>query len=156
MNPSPNPGNITQFLTSIGYTAIPFRQNIAGQLLINAKINEVDGVYILDTGASSTVIDTKQVDHLKLKLNHEETELTGGGFGAHSVENVPSYNNIIEISDFKIDNLLVAVMSLETAWQSLAQAGAHDELFGIIGVDVLKTGNAIIDFSTMSLYLRQP
>ena len=156
MNPSPTTNHITQFLTSIGYTAIPFRQNIAGQLLINAKINEVDGVYILDTGASATVIDTKQVDHLKLKLNHDETELTGGGFGAHSVENVPSYSNTIEINGFKIDNLLVAVMSLETAWQSLAQAGAHDELFGIIGVDVLKTGNAIIDFSTMSLYLRQP
>ncbi|HEX7902229.1 MAG TPA: hypothetical protein VF487_00020 [Chitinophagaceae bacterium] len=27
---------ITQFLTSMGYIAIPLRQNVAGQLLINA------------------------------------------------------------------------------------------------------------------------
>ena len=148
--------NITQFLTSMGYIAIPFRQNVAGQLLINAKINDVDGVYILDSGASATVVDAKQSDTLKLKLNYDETALTGGGFGAHSIENVPSYNNKIEIDNFKIDNLVVAVMSLETAWESLAQAGAHDELFGIIGVDILKTGNAIIDFSTMTLYLMQP
>jgi hypothetical protein len=47
-------------------------------------------------------------------------------------------------------------MSLETAWESLAQVGAHDELFGIIGVDILKIGNTIIDFSTMTLYLMQP
>lgn len=148
--------NVTQFLTSMGYIAIPFRQNVAGQLLINAKINDVDGVYILDSGAGHTVVDAKQLDTLKLKLNYDETELTGGGVGAHSIENVPSYNNKIEINNFKIDNLVVAVMSLDTAWESLAQVGAHDELFGIIGVDILKTGNAIVDFSTMTLYLMQP
>ncbi|HET6721691.1 MAG TPA: aspartyl protease family protein [Chitinophagaceae bacterium] len=148
--------NITQFLTSMGYIAIPIRQNVSGLLLINAKINDVDGVYILDSGAGQTVVDTKQLDTLKLKLNHDETALTGGGVGAHSIENVPSYNNKIEINDFKMDNLIVAVMSLETAWESLARVGAHDELFGIIGVDILKKGNAIIDFSTMTLYLRQP
>ncbi len=148
--------NIIQFLTSMGYTAITFRQNVAGQLLINAKINDVDGVYILDSGAGQTVVDAKQLDTLKLKLNYDETALTGGGVGAHSIENIPSYNNKIEINDSKINNLIVAVMSLETAWESLARVGAHDELFGIIGVDILKTGNAIIDFSTMTLYLMQP
>lgn len=148
--------NITQFLTSMGYMAIPFQQNAAGLLLINAKINDVDGVYILDSGAGQTVIDTKQLETLKLKLNYDETELTGGGFGAHGVENVPSYNNKLEINNFRMDNLVVAVMSLETAWESLAVVGAHDELFGIIGVDILKAGNAIIDFSSMTLYLRQP
>ena len=148
--------NIAQFLTSMGYVAIPFRQNVAGQLLINARINEVDGVYILDSGAGRTVIDAKQLDTLKLKLSHDETALTGGGVGAHGIENIPSYNNRIEINNFRIDDLAVAVMSLDTAWESLALVGAHDELFGIIGVDILRTGNAIIDFSTMTLYLMQP
>lgn len=147
---------ITQFLTSMEYIPIPFNQTVAGLLLINAKINGVDGVYILDSGAGQTVVDTKQVDTLKLTLNYDETALTGGGVGAHSIENVPSYNNKIEINSFKIDSLIVAVMSLETAWESLAQIGAHDEIFGIIGVDVLKTANAIIDFSSMTLYLMQP
>ena len=148
--------NIAQFLISMGYVSIPVRQNVTGLLLINAKINDVDGVYILDTGAGQTVVDTKQLDTLKLKLNYDETLLTGGGVGAHSIENVPSYNNKIDINNFKMDNLVVAVMSLETAWESLARVGAHDELFGIIGVDILKTGNAIIDFNTMTLYLMQP
>ena len=148
--------SIAKFLISMGYTSIPVRQNVTGLLLINAKINDVDGVYILDTGAGQTVVDTKQSDTLKLKLNYDETLLTGGGVGAHSIENVPSYNNKLEINNFKMDNLIVAVMSLETAWESLARVGAHDELFGIIGIDILKTGNAIIDFSTMTLYLMQP
>ena len=147
--------NISQFLTSIGYIAVSLRQNVPGQLLINAKINDVEGVYILDSGAGQTVVDTKQLDTLKLKLSYDETALTGGGVGAHSIENIPSYNNKLEINNFKIDNLAVAVMSLETAWESLARVGAHEELFGIIGVDILKTGDAIVDFSTMTLYLKQ-
>jgi hypothetical protein len=40
----------------MGYTAVPLRQNIAGQLLINAKINDVDGVYILDSGAARLLL----------------------------------------------------------------------------------------------------
>lgn len=148
-------GQISQFLKSMGYIDIPFRQNIAGQLLINAKINGVDGVYILDSGAGQTVIDTKQIDFLKLQLNYEESALTGGGVGAHSIESIPSYNNRIEINEFQMDNLVVAVMSLETAWESLARVGAHDEIFGIIGVDILKSGNAIIDFGSMTLFLMQ-
>jgi hypothetical protein len=47
-------------------------------------------------------------------------------------------------------------MSLETEWESPAQAGAEDELFGIIEVDILKTGNAIIDFGTLTLYQMNP
>ena|SRR5688572_5290392 len=147
---------VTQFLTSIGYIAIPLRQNAAGQLLIHARINDVDGIYILDSGAGQTVVDSKQLNTLKLKVNYDEAVLTGGGVGAHSLENIPSYNNTLEIDNFKIDQVVVAVMSLETAWESLARVGVHDELFGILGVDILKTGNAIVDFSTLTLYLKQP
>lgn len=147
--------SITQFLTSLGYAAIPFRQNVAGQLLINARINDVDGLFILDSGAGQTVVDSKQMENLKLELKHDEAALTGGGVGAHSIENIPSYNNKLEIDNFRIDNLVVAVMSLETAWESLSRVGAHDVLVGILGVDVLKTGNAIVDFSSMTLYLKQ-
>jgi predicted aspartyl protease len=148
--------SLLQILVSSGYVAIPFRRNIAGQLLVNARINDVEGVYILDTGASQTVIDAKQKATLHLTLNYDETALTGGGVGAHSMENVPSYNNKIEMDNFKLDNMVLAVMSLETAWESLTRAGAYDVLFGIIGVDILKTGKAIIDFHAMTLYLVQP
>jgi hypothetical protein len=35
-------------------------------------------------------------------------------------------------------------MSLETEWESPAQAGAEDELFGIIEVDILKPGMPLL------------
>lgn len=124
-------------------------------MLIDAKINEVTGVYILDTGAGTSVVDAKQVDTLKLKLNHDETELTAGGVGGHGIENVPSYNNTIEINSYKMDNLAVAVMPLDSAWESLTSIGAQEKLFGFLGVDILKAGSAIMEFNTMTLYLKQ-
>jgi predicted aspartyl protease len=117
INQSPKKSeSISQFLNSLGYTAIPLKQNVAGQLLISAKINDGDGVYILDTGAGTTVVDAKQTDALNLKLNYEESEFTGGGVGAHGMENVPSYNNKIEIGNFRLDSFIVAVMPLGSAW----------------------------------------
>lgn len=145
---------VNQFFYSKGYTAVPFRKSIAGLPLINARINEVDGVYILDSGAGQTVVDSKQAANLKLKIDHNDTVFTGGGVGAHGIENAPSYNNKLEVDKFRIDNVVIAVMSLSTAWEALAQVGAHDELFGIIGVDVLTRCNAILDFSAMTLYLK--
>lgn len=150
-----NIDKVPQLLASFGYNTVPIRQNAAGQLIIDAKINTVAGAYILDTGAGTTVIDSRQVDTLKLTLNHKEALLTGGGVGAHGMENIPSHHNTIEIGSYKLSNLSVAVMSLDTAWQSLASVGAHDELFGIIGFDILKSGNAIIDYGSMTLYLIQ-
>ena len=145
--------DISQMLASKGYIAIPLRQNVTGQLLVDAKVNDVVGLYILDTGAGQTVVDANKASAFNLEFNLDETVFTGGGVGAHSIENVPSYGNRLDLGNFKMDNLVIAVMSLETAWESLAQVGAHDDLSGIIGVDVLKAGNAIIEFSTLTLYL---
>ena len=46
-------------------------------------------------------------------------------------------------------------MSLTSAWESLAVIGAQEDLYGIMGVDLLRAGEAILDFNTMTLYLRK-
>lgn len=143
--------NISSLLISMGYLVVPITQNIAGQLIING----VEGLYILDSGAGQTVVDTKQCENLNLKLNMDDATYSGGGLGVHSIETIPSYNNKIEINGFKIDTLPIAVMSLASAWESLAVIGAQEDLYGIMGVDLLRAGEAILDFNTMTLYLRK-
>ena len=147
--------NLSEFLLNLGFTSISLRRNVAGHLLLNATINGVDGIYMLDTGAGQTVIDNRLIEKLKLSLRLEETQLTGGGVGASGIENIPSYDNTLEINDYKSDNFIVAVMNLETAWQSLANIGAHETLYGIIGCDVLTSTDAVIDYGSMTLYLKK-
>jgi predicted aspartyl protease len=141
------------FLTQKGYVAIPIRENISGHLLIEVMVNGQPGLFILDTGAGGTVIDSSKAGELNLVLQEEDIHFTGAGAGGQGLEVCPSEGNRIEIGNFLIPDFTLSVMSLEHVSQSLIQIGAHEEVMGVIGVDVLKPARAIIDYSQMMLYL---
>ena len=141
------------FLSRKGYDSIPMQQNAVGLLLITAKVNGIEGLFILDTGAGASVIDPNHASHLLLVLQNENTGFTGAGAGGRGLEVTLSIGNIIEIGKHIIKDFTLAVMSLEHANQALTEAGADEALLGIIGVDILKPGKAIIDYGTMTLYL---
>ena len=73
--------DIRSFLVGKGYVAIPIRQNIAGHLVVETRINGIPCLCFLDTGAGETVVDSKWVDHLNMKANEEDMSLTGAGAG---------------------------------------------------------------------------
>jgi len=145
--------DMTAFLSQKGYDSIPILQNAVGLLLITVKVNGIEGLFILDTGAGSSVIDTKHVKDLQLNLQTDSASNTGAGAGGLGIEVIPSNGNKVEIGNYMVMDFTFAVMSLEHANQALTEAGAHDAFLGIIGVDILKPGKAIIDYSTMTLYL---
>jgi predicted aspartyl protease len=145
--------DMQSFLSKNGYDSIPMQQNAVGLLLVTAKVNGVEGLFILDTGAGASVIDPNHASHLLLVLQNERTGFTGAGAGGRGLEVTPSMGNKIEIGKHVIGDFTLAVMSLEHANQALAEAGAHEAVLGIIGVDILKPGKAIIDYGTMTLYL---
>ena len=144
---------MTAFLSKKGYDAIPISQNASGLLLISVNVNGTTGLFILDTGAGVSVVDSKHVDLLNLNLEKAETSFTGAGAGGQGLEVVPTKGNRIEIGNYVVSNSALAVMSLEHVSQALAQLGCKEEFLGAIGVDILKPGKAIIDYGTMTLYL---
>lgn len=149
----PETKDVHTFLIEAGYEAIPIIENIAGHLLIPVTVNGIQGLFIVDTGAGGTVVDFTRVDELKLLIQKEETTFTGAGAGGQGLEVCPSKGNRIEIGKFILPDFTISVMSLEHVSQSLTQIGANEEVTGVIGVDILKPGKAIIDYSNMMLYL---
>ena len=145
--------DITAFLSRKGYDSIPICQNAVGLLLITVKVNGIESLFILDTGAGNSVIDTKQASHLLLILQKDSASFTGAGAGGQGIEVIPSKGNKIEIGNHIVRDFTFSVMSLEHATQALTQAGAYEAFLGIIGVDILKPGKAIIDYGAMTLYL---
>lgn len=144
--------DIAAFLSEKGYDVIPIQQNTAGLLLINVKVNGIEGLFILDTGAGVSVVDSRQVSRLQLTLQKDDTTFTGAGAGGQGLEVIPSIGNKIEIGNHTVNDFTLSVMSFEHVSQALTQAGC-EEFSGVIGVDILKPGKAIIDYSTMTLYL---
>jgi len=144
--------DVTAFLSQKGYDVIPIRQNTAGLSLITVKVNGIEGWFILDTGAGVSVIDAKQASRLQLTLQKDNASFTGAGAGGQGLEVIPSEGNTIEIGNHIVTDFTLSVMSFEHVSQVLTAAGC-DEFLGVIGVDILKPGKAIIDYSTMTLYL---
>lgn len=144
--------DISAFLSQKGYAIIPIRQNAAGLLLIAVKVNDIEGLFILDTGAAVSVIDSSHAVRLQLTLQRNNASFTGAGAGGQGLEVIPSEGNKIEIGNHTVTDFTLAVMSFEHVSQTLTEAGC-EEFSGVIGVDILKPGKAIIDYSTMTLYL---
>ena len=145
--------DLNSFLTRKGYTAIPIVQNAVGLLLITVVVNDVSGWFILDTGAGISLIESSYIERFKLNLNIDETSYSGAGAGGQGLKVVPATGNKIEIGDYTISDFTISTMSLEHSIQALTALGAHEEILGIVGVDILKPAMAIIDYSSMTLYL---
>jgi predicted aspartyl protease len=148
----PETKDLTTFLSQKGYDAIPIRENIAGLLLITVKVNDIEGLFILDTGAGVSVIDSTQASLLQLTLQKDNASFTGAGAGGQGLEVIPSQGNKIEIGNHTVMDFTLSVMSFDHVSQALTEAGC-EEFSGVIGVDILKPGKAIIDYSSMTLYL---
>jgi predicted aspartyl protease len=141
------------FLLQKNYKAIAIKQNAAGHLLVPVIVNDVESLFILDTGAGATVVDSQQAEKLQVVLLIDSTEFTGAGAGGQGLEVIPSKNNRVAIGEHVLKDFPLSVMSLEHVRQAFVQLGIHEDFSGVIGVDILKPGKAIIDYSTMTLYL---
>ena len=144
---------MSAFLSPKGYDCVPILQNIVGLLLITVKVNGIEGLFILDTGAGISVIDTKQADFFLLNLQKDKTSFSGAGAGGQGIEVIPSEGNKLEIGGYVVSDFTFSIMSLEHVNQALTQAGIQEAFIGVIGVDILKPGKAIIDYGNMKLYL---
>ncbi|WP_052273339.1 retropepsin-like aspartic protease [Flavihumibacter solisilvae] len=145
--------DLAMFLSNKGYDVIPFIVNAAGLLLVDVKVNGNHGLFILDTGAGTTVIEQNHVERLSLVLQHDNAEFSGAGAGGGGLQVIPSTGNTVEIGNHLLTDFTLTVMSFEHVNDALSQAGANEVICGVIGVDILKPGKAIIDYSTMTLFL---
>ena len=115
------------------------------------KINQVKGVFILDTGASNSCIDQKLIAYFQLNTptgNHQTASASD-----HQLTASMSNNNQIQIGRYKNNNFHCMVMNLDTVNIALAQYKCKP-VHGILGADLLIESNAIIDYENNLLLLK--
>jgi len=143
--------SLSNFLNTKSYYKIKMHQIASNHFKIISKINGVKGWFILDTGASSTFIDLKLED--KFKLKSETSMIKATGAGPNKLTTLLSKNNSINIrgwSSKKFQITLIDLSYVNNAFESIESLPVH----GIIGADLLKAGNAIIDYEKKQLYLK--
>ena len=143
--------NLTSQILISNYKRIPIRISKTKHLIIKAKINGIEGRFILDTGASNSCVALEYENFFNIASSESDT--TAAGAGAVGMKTKISFANNLQISRWKNTNFSIIILDLShvnTALQNYKVKPVN----GIIGADLLINNQAVIDYSNKILYLK--
>ncbi|MAM19755.1 MAG: retropepsin-like aspartic protease [Christiangramia sp.] len=143
--------SLKKLLKEKGYHQIKLKYTKTNHLELVAKINDIEGNFILDTGASSTCVGIDAINHFELLS--EDSDIKAAGAGATNMLTQISQKNRIEIKGWKKKKVDLVLFDLRHVNEALENHKA-DKVHGIIGADILKRGKAVIDYKNKALYLK--
>jgi len=142
--------DLKDFLFDKGYFRVKLKKTITNHFEIKAKINKINGLFILDTGASNSCVGFDEIE--TFNLTTEESEHKASGAGTTEIETLISKKNKVKIGKFKLNKSPLILIDLAHINSALIKQNAKP-IQGIIGADILHKGKAIIDYNKKYLYL---
>jgi len=139
------------FLKNEGYISVRLKKTDTNHYQIKSKINHINGLFILDTGASSTCVDLNLFE--KFNLIFEESEIKASSATDLMSETKISKKNNLQIGKWNNNNCSVILFKMDHINNALSEREIQN-VDGIIGADILKKGKAIIDYEKNRLYLK--
>lgn len=143
--------SLKKFLKEKGYQKIKLTYTATQHFELKAKINNIEGSFILDTGASSSCVGFEAIGHFNLLA--EESDIKAAGAGATDMLTQIAQKNTIEIKGWKKKKVDFVLFDLTHVNNALVKHKA-EKVHGIIGADILKNGKAIIDYKSKNLFLK--
>ena len=142
---------LSDFLKAYGYVGIRMSKNALGHFELQASINGVESLLLVDTGAARTVIALASAAKYSLQLT-ESGELAGGlGTAGHQFSTATADD--LTLHPLRLGPRPVWVMDLEHVNQALTARGGRG-VDGLVGGDLLADKHAIIDYRNSILYLQ--
>ncbi|MDQ3233189.1 MAG: retroviral-like aspartic protease family protein [Pseudobdellovibrionaceae bacterium] len=142
---------LAEVLKDEGYLNYQLKKNAANHFEIEGKINGKDAVFIIDTGASRTVLDLQRSKSFGLISG--QGSKPAGGLGSSQQESFEGTIANFMLGNINRKDFKVALIDLSHVNASLQRAGIPPK-DGVIGADILLSGEAIIDYARATLYLR--
>ena len=143
--------NLQEFLLNKGYIKVKLHLTKTNHFEIKASINGRKGLFILDTGASSSCVGFEAIE--TFNLNAEESLIKAAGAGATDMETKMSKKNKVKIGKWSHNKVVLVLFNLSHVNTALINHNAKP-VDGIIGADILKKAKGIIDYEKKYLYLK--
>ena len=140
--------SLKEFLNQKDFYKIKLHLISSDHYKIVAKINNTKGWFILDTGASTTFVAQTAIE--KIKLDIEPQKIKAYGAGPEEIQTKISKNNKLRIGQWVFETCNIACIDLNPINRAFKSADLA-EVDGIIGADILKKGNAVIDLSLIHI-----
>ena len=129
---------------------ISFLLTSSNHILIECKINNVSGTFIVDTGASNSCINYLSAS--KFNLEFQKSNETASSATNEISETYFSKDNILEIEDFQKNDFDLVLFDMTFINKSLKEKGVS-EVDGIIGGDILNELNVCINYKKKEISL---
>jgi len=139
--------------TRIPLTVFPIEQD-GYHIKLKVWINDQPAVFILDTGASKTVMDKNIVDNFMENPEMTLLEQLTSGIGTNTMESHMVMIKKIKIGRIMIEDFPCAVLDLHhvnTAYDHLQL----EKIMGVLGGDILNKYNAVINYEKKFLTLSE-
>jgi len=134
------------------YFTIKLTQIRSGHLTMKGKVNDVKALFILDTGASATVLDYNQVKDFNLldvERHEEDVQGIGGPMARFNVGKVS-----MKFENQEVQSPMLSIIDLKIVNDSINMMYKNPKIIhGVIGADLLFKHKAIIDYSTKKIFL---
>ena len=135
---------------------IPLRlltvDNEGMHIMINGLVNGLKANLLIDTGASRTVFDLSRINHYQPEVKIKKNNKMFSGIGSGKIETFLANISLLELGEKKIENFDVVLFDLKVINQSYAIFDLP-KIDGVLGGDLLKACNAIIDYKNGVLVL---
>lgn len=143
--------SLENFLLEKGYIKVKLHLTKTNHFEIKATINGHKGLFILDTGASSSCLGFEAIERFNLDV--EDSEIKAAGAGAVNMDTKMSIKNKVKIGKWRSNKMALILFNLIHVNEALTNHKSKP-VDGIIGADILKKGKAIIDYDRKHLYLK--
>ena len=141
---------ITNLLLKNGYSIVKLKKVRTGHFICKVLVNEINGKFILDTGASHTCIGLEYEKYFCL-LSESSDELAASA-SDENIQTKQSSENFFEIGSIKKKQNFVLI-SLQTVNSALSKQKVKP-VHGIIGSDFLEKTKAVIDYEKKNIVLK--
>ena len=141
---------INKFLKNKGYCSVNLFFLKTKHYLIEAKINGINGKFILDSGASNSCVCTTQEN--KFKLETKISKISASSATSEMSNTRISKKNLVSICKWENTNDLVTFDMRHI--NKTFNEKEIEPVDGIIGADVLKKSKAILDYNKNKLYIK--
>jgi len=142
---------LKNILKTKGYTSIRLKKTKSQHLVALLEVNNTEGLFLIDTGASNSCISADKEVHFTLIAKENMLELSGAG--SEKLEAKPTTKSSIAYNGLFLVTLKFFLLDMTSINNSLSEQGS-EMIDGIIGADFLKKTNALIDYKSKKLFLK--
>ena len=144
------PETLNKFLKNKGYCSVNLICLKTKHYLIEAKINGINGKFILDSGASNSCLCISQEN--KFKLESKKSKISASSATSEMSNTNISKKNFIVVSEW--EDLIDLVTFDMSHINHTFNEKEIESVDGIIGADVLKKSKGVLDYKSNKLYLK--